>query len=828
MATDAVTGQAIGFPRVAGSVFAVTSDGKGGWYMGGDFTHVGGVPRRYLAHVRSDHTLDAWSPNAPGPVTTMLHSGTSLYFITPLPNSGGNSSLYVADCVSGGVLLLKKSSNGSILALAKRGNTLYVGGEFEYLWDNLGYVQRIGAAALDLTPQEGPFDPPQELILPNWLPRSNPAYRQHTITALAANESAVFVGGYFDSLGGQRRYTITALDPSTGEALPWHTDFGHHAVLAMALRDSTLYVGGDFSFVGGAERRHVAALDVRTGLARPWNPGAPGVCTHLGLSGNTLYAAVRFSPAAAWDIETGAARPWRPVAATGGNTALAAAGSVVYLGGYHNTMGAEPRGRVAALDAMTGKLIDWSVNAENTVHAIAVHEGTVYLGGNFERLNGVRRGRAGAVDAATGAVKEWNPNLNDPVYAIAPTTSTVYLGGKFTQAQGVARQHLAAFDAVTAALLPWDPGSDLTVNVLAVDGPNVFAGGDFTQIGGQLRHHLAALDASTGVATAWDPNANNSVYAFAFEGPNLFASGRFSRIGGQRHGRLAAIDRVTGVPTSWDPRADGPIRDFFISGSTVYFGGEFDSVAGRPRSRAAAVDLDTGQLREWSPAFDAPVRAMASGQDVVYAGGLFAFNQGLPRSYLGAIGTDQKTATLLAQFQAEVTEDGIVVRWQFADDEFFSTWLERSDRPEGPWSRPLTAIERDGSGWRARDHQVEPGRTYFYRVVAEGPGEPWTSSPIEASFAVPASLVLHSLAPNPASGPVEISFDLPRAGAVRMEIIDIQGRAVDRMGLGTRGPGRHQVRWSGRGPNGPLPSGVYFMRLEAAGAIRMKRLLLAR
>src|SRR5882762_9914604 len=37
------------FPKVAGSrVFAVVSDGTGGWYIGGSFTAVGGVPRSNL------------------------------------------------------------------------------------------------------------------------------------------------------------------------------------------------------------------------------------------------------------------------------------------------------------------------------------------------------------------------------------------------------------------------------------------------------------------------------------------------------------------------------------------------------------------------------------------------------------------------------------------------------------------------------------------------------------------------------------------------------------------------------------------------------------
>ncbi len=45
-----------GFPQVSGGhaeVHAAISDGAGGWYLGGNFTHVGGLARAGLAHVLS-------------------------------------------------------------------------------------------------------------------------------------------------------------------------------------------------------------------------------------------------------------------------------------------------------------------------------------------------------------------------------------------------------------------------------------------------------------------------------------------------------------------------------------------------------------------------------------------------------------------------------------------------------------------------------------------------------------------------------------------------------------------------------------------------------
>jgi hypothetical protein len=46
------------FPDADAPVFAVTSDGNGGWYIGGRFDHVGRVARNGIAHIRSDGSLD--------------------------------------------------------------------------------------------------------------------------------------------------------------------------------------------------------------------------------------------------------------------------------------------------------------------------------------------------------------------------------------------------------------------------------------------------------------------------------------------------------------------------------------------------------------------------------------------------------------------------------------------------------------------------------------------------------------------------------------------------------------------------------------------------
>src|SRR5437867_10194349 len=64
---DARTGEPLRpFPKVAGSVAAMAPDGIGGWYIGGEFTAVGGKPRSCLAQIRADGSVSDWNPSVTG------------------------------------------------------------------------------------------------------------------------------------------------------------------------------------------------------------------------------------------------------------------------------------------------------------------------------------------------------------------------------------------------------------------------------------------------------------------------------------------------------------------------------------------------------------------------------------------------------------------------------------------------------------------------------------------------------------------------------------------------------------------------------------------
>ncbi len=81
--------------------------------------------------------------------------------------------------------------------------------------------------------------------------------------------------------------------------------------------------------------------------------------------------------------------------------------------------------------------------------------------------------------------------------------------------------------------------------------------------------------------------------------------------------------------------------------------------------------------------------------------------------------------------------------------------------------------------------------------------------------------------PNPFNLSTTIRYYLPEAGAVRIVIYDIQGRAVRTFDERFQGNGWHFTRWDGLSENGnAVSSGAYWMRIEAGKHKAIRKLLL--
>lgn len=105
-----------------------------------------------------------------------------------------------------------------------------------------------------------------------------------------------------------------------------------------------------------------------------------------------------------------------------------------------------------------------------------------------------------------------------------------------------------------------------------------------------------------------------------------------------------------------------------------------------------------------------------------------------------------------------------------------------------------------------------------------------TSAPVLASAGASAGPRLDPVAPNPwSTGAATIRFALPREADVSLRVVDVAGRVVTVLQEGRRGAGETLTSWDGRDAQGhAVSAGVYFVRLDADGITRTRKLTIVR
>jgi hypothetical protein len=95
-----------------------------------------------------------------------------------------------------------------------------------------------------------------------------------------------------------------------------------------------------------------------------------------------------------------------------------------------------------------------------------------------------------------------------------------------------------------------------------------------------------------------------------------------------------------------------------------------------------------------------------------------------------------------------------------------------------------------------------------------------TSSIRELSFAVRSG--------NPSSDAVSFRLGIPGSTSATLSVYDVTGRMVARVYQGGIGAGYHDLTWNAKSGAAPAGSGVYFVRLTAAGKTLVRRFVLLR
>ena len=497
-----------------GQVSVTLADGDGGWYVGGDAR--GGV-----VHVLADGSVDA----------------------------GFNTEI-----------------NGLVSAIARDGNTLYVGG----LFTKVNGIDRANLAAISAA--SGTLQP-----------FATDAAEQR-VTELATDGDTLWM-----SVGK----TVTSLDDS-GVPLTATTFAGE--VHALAVGDGVVYVG----------EQGIRALDPETGEPDSGfaNAVSTGTVHVLLLDGDRLYAGTDGStPLLAVDPATGAADASFDGAIPAGGAVydVALDGDRLWAGGRF------AGGKLAVLDAATGDGLDVGVpDLHLQVNAVEVSGGAIYVGGHFYLADPHRTHGLAALDAETMLpLPGFRADARRAYGELTVTPNAVYLAP--SHALGYQsyppyywhdRSTVSAFDPVTGA-------KDRARTHQRVENlTGVTALGSRLVIAQRLQDDVKF---PSNRITVFAPNGKK---AYSFKVPlqgyitqlgvvdgDLLVAGSFKRTapsGGLRNTALLRLDPRTGERRAYfDPHIHGPVNDIAVLGDDIYASGLFHRVfEGVDQDRPGLVKLD--------------------------------------------------------------------------------------------------------------------------------------------------------------------------------------------------------------------------------------------
>ncbi len=597
----------LNFPVVNGKISVVISDGKGGWYIGGNFTKVGNHDRNGFARITPEGQVTQWNPGAD-------------------KNIG---------------------ENGGVTAMATDDSAVYLAG---YFYPQEGITKYL----FKVDKKTGNVDT-------SWNPAPNKA-----VICLAVNNDFLYAGGRFEEIGGKHREFLVRLDKTNGNPDTVWYPIVNHPVHAIVLSGHSVYIGGEFTSLWGVGAAWYAAKlnDTNGAPVRPfWKPYPDGCVDKIALRGNEVILAGRFHNILRYTPDTTIKRTF-----------------------------------LASFDNVEGKLnLFWDPEPDDFINDLKVKDNDIYVSGDFKSIgNSDTRYIARLVDIYGDGIADnsWAPKTDGPVYQMAFNGENIYVGGNFYSLGGEIRKNILRFKNSDLSLdMHWNPEAEAAVTCIIPDNDSVYLAGDFNSIGKYRCQYLAKISTATGLPdTNWKNGPRAPVLDMAMTGDNLFVCGAFTAVGAgtgsDRFHTLAKINKHTGTPDlswtpdptgglpngkiskiiangsyvyaagrfynddrtqiryylkrisiksgkedpGWDAHPRGLVWDMKIKNNVLFAAGDFTRMGGRLHRGLAKIDLKTGKvIDKWSPnAEGGIVKSLAISNDYLYAGGDFTGIDGNP------------------------------------------------------------------------------------------------------------------------------------------------------------------------------------------------------
>jgi hypothetical protein len=179
------------------------------------------------------------------------------------------------------------------------------------------------------------------------------------------------------------------------------------------------------------------------------------------------------------------------------------------------------------------------------------------------------------------------------------------------------------------------------------------------------------------------------------------------------------------------------------------------------------------------------------------------------------------TAVLVSTAEPEAAPDRVRLRWHASEiDREYQVFRSSSTNV---WNALGTALTTEG-GWLVWDDtDVEPGRSYSYRLSFMDDGQLRNAGDIRVT--VPQAYTLRLSAPPVVrENRFTVELTMPAPGEAQVDVFDVRGRRIDGR-TETFGAGRQTLDFGATTGWNP---GVYWVRVHQAGVLEQRRVVVLR
>jgi hypothetical protein len=370
-------------------------DGNGGWYVGGEFTRVGGINISYIVRLTADLQVDE--------------------------GFGCDDIIENADNV--------------IKTLELDDDYIYIGGKFT--------VENGSRCVCRLDRLTGRIDN-------SWNPDVTPYYDSGDIgiKTISLTDSTLIIGGSFVEVNNTPHINVAILSKETGEMLP---SISCNATVNATLIDSVNLFLGTKSMAswGNASSNNVYLQNISqpTNVSSINNDSINAIIPD-GNAGWYIYG---------WFTQwSGYAspylvhvdqnlNPYTNFVATDLNLHKKEEQLFLKNGYIYFHEGSYANSKLVRVNATTGERdASWEVNLNyKTVHDLYVNDTAVFIVGDFIELDTISKEYLAAISVADATVYNWGPQVNNTITNIEADDNYLYIYGSFTQLDTIQKNNFA-------------------------------------------------------------------------------------------------------------------------------------------------------------------------------------------------------------------------------------------------------------------------------------------------------------------------------------------------------------------------------------------------